>query len=69
MNRGLQKNNTSGYSGVSYHSGKQQWRARIKVGGKEIHLGWFDFKDDAIQSRLKAEDKYFGEYKDSQRHY
>ena len=63
MNRGLQSNNTSGVSGVSYHKGRCQWRARIKVKNKEYHLGWFNNKDEAIQVRKKAELKYFGEYR------
>lgn len=67
-NRGLQKNNTSGYPGVGWVKREQQWRARIKVDGKEKHLGYFNNKDDAINAKKIAEEKYFGEfsYKNSQ---
>lgn len=67
-NRGLQSNNTSGYSGVDWAKREQQWRARIKVNGKEIHLGYFNKLEDAINAKKQAEEKYFKEfsYKNSQ---
>lgn len=61
-NRGLQKNNTSGYAGVSWAKREQKWRARIKIDGKEKHLGYFSNKDDAILAKKYAEEKYFGEF-------
>ncbi len=51
------KSNTSGAMGVSFHkSGK--WRAYIKVNHKQIHLGIFDKKEDAINARKSAEVEY-----------
>lgn len=44
-NRGLQKNNTSGATGVCWHKGQQKWRAYI---GRK-HLGSFENKDEAIR--------------------
>lgn len=61
-NRGLQKNNTSGYSGVGWAKREQKWRVRIKVDGKEKHLGYFDNKNDAILAKKHAEEKYFREF-------
>ena len=61
-NRGLQKNNTSGYPGVGWAKREQKWRVRIKIDGKEKHLGYFDSIDDAIKTKKAAEEKYFGEY-------
>lgn len=61
-NRGLQKNNTSGYAGVNWAKREQKWRARIKVDGKEKHLGYFDDKNDAIAAKKYAEEKHFGEF-------
>jgi hypothetical protein len=61
-NRWLQKNNTSGYPGVSWAKREQKWRAKIKVNTKEIHLGYFDNKDDAIKAKQAAEEKYFKEF-------
>ena len=61
-NRGLQKNNTSGYAGVGWAKREQKWRARIKVDGKEMHLGFFDNRNDAIFAKKQAEERYFGEF-------
>ena len=61
-NRGLQKNNTSGYPGVNWVKREQKWRARIKVDGKEQHLGLFSDINDAIQAKKAAEEKYFKEF-------
>jgi hypothetical protein len=58
----LQKNNTSGYPGVSWAKREQKWRARIKVDGKEKHLGYFNNKDEAIRAKKYAEEKYFREF-------
>jgi len=40
-NVGLTKRNTSGFKGVSWHKGKQKWRARICHAGKVYWLGYF----------------------------
>lgn len=59
------KNNTSGAKGVSFlpkKSGVRNndgWRAYIVFKGKQIHLGVFDDKEDAIAARKAAEEKYF----------
>lgn len=59
QNRKTNVNNTSGVTGVSFKNG--YWTARIMANKKEIFLGIFDNKDDAIKARKKAEEKYFGE--------
>ena len=62
MNKGLQKNNVSGVTGVGWIKKLQKWRARITYNEKEIYLGLFANKDDAIKARLEAEKEYFGEF-------
>jgi len=52
----MKKNNTSGVTGVRYFIGK--WVARIYRNHKEIHLGRFSNKEDAINARRVAELKY-----------
>lgn len=55
----LQRNNTSGYPGVSrLRTGK--WGAYIKVNKKRIWLGTFNTVDEAIAARKAAEHKYLG---------
>ena len=61
-NVGLQKNNTSGITGVGWNRQMNKWIAQITVNYKTIYLGSFNDKEDAIKCRLMAEKKYFGEY-------
>ena len=60
-NRKINKNNTSGYTGI-----KQipcgNWTARIRANGKEIWLGSYKTKEEAIAARKAGEKKYFGEF-------
>jgi len=63
MNKCLQSNNTSGVTGVCWHSRDEKWYVRIAVDGNVINLGYFDKIENAIQVRKEAELKYFGEYR------
>ncbi len=40
-NRNIQKNNTSGYKGVSWNKNARKWQAVIKYNGTHIYLGLF----------------------------
>lgn len=62
MNRGLQSNNTSGITGVTWDKRQLKWKAQIKVNRKQINIGFFSNKEDAIRARLEAESRYFGEF-------
>lgn len=62
QNRSKGKNNTSGIIGVCWHKKHCKWEAYIKVHKKPIHLGMFENKNDAIITRLRAEQKYFNEF-------
>lgn len=62
-NRVTPSNNTSGIKGVSWRKREQKWRAYITVNHKRIELGDFINKEDAIATRKKAEEKYFGEWR------
>ena len=55
--RKIPKNNTSGVAGVSWHEKHQRWRARIRYKGKEIYLGEYKNKADAIKARKEAEER------------
>ena len=61
-NRPIQSNNTSGVIGVSWNKARKKWKARITTNHQEIHLGYFINKEDAIRTRLRAEQKYFKEF-------
>ncbi len=60
-NRWKQKNNTSGVRGVDWQ--KNRWRARITVNHKDLVLGYFTEKKEAIKARKEGENKYFKEFK------
>ena len=52
-------NNTSGQKGVFWNKATKRWQAGIKIKGKNIYLGRYVDKQDAINARLEAEEKYF----------
>lgn len=61
----LRPNKQSKYKGVIRNKQvltKITWIARIKVNGKQIHLGSFNNELDAAKAYNKAALKYFGEY-------
>lgn len=62
MNHKIRKDNKSGCSGVCWSKQRNKWKAYIGYGNKDIILGYFDNKDDAIRERMKAEVKYHGEF-------
>lgn len=61
-NHNKQRNNTSGFIGVCFHKTHCTWRAYIMINKKNINLGSFVDKEDAISARLQAEKTYFGEF-------
>jgi len=61
-NRGLQRNNTSGFIGVSWHRSYGKYRALIECGGKSIKLGRYVAPEEAARVRDKAALEYFGEF-------
>ncbi len=61
-NRGARKDCKSGYKGVSWHSQRNKWTARIKAGTKYLHLGLFEDIKDAVSAYNNAAQKYHGEF-------
>lgn len=59
-NKGLDPNNTSGKSGVSFYTKQGKWSAEIHVENRHIRLGMFVNFDDAVKAREEAELKYYG---------
>lgn len=50
LNGGMWSHNSSGIRGVSRHSQMKKWRARVKIHGKEVHLGLFPTKKLASEA-------------------
>lgn len=63
-NRKMHRGNTSGYRGVTWVEKEQKWMAYIHIDmcKKFKNLGYFENKEDAYKARLKAEEKYFGDF-------
>jgi len=61
-NQPLQCNNTSGVSGVSFYAPRGKYRARIKIGQHDIHLGYYSSFAEAVQARNVGMECMFGEY-------
>jgi hypothetical protein len=58
MNTGLLKNSLSDITGVHWCYRENKWRARIKINRKNISLGYYNCKYQAINARKLAERKY-----------
>lgn len=61
-NRGINKNNTSGFKGVSFYKRDNNYKAAITLNNKTIHLGYFDTAEEAYEEYVKAAKEYFKEF-------
>ena len=61
-NRGPQKNNTSGYKGVSWDKNSKAWRAQIKKFGKETCFGPFETALEASEAYQRAAAELHGSF-------
>lgn len=59
QNRRLQRNSTSGATGVSLHKASQRWHARIHTREGCRSLGYYDTKEQAIKARTDAERAHY----------
>ena len=61
-NTSINKSNTSGVTGIHWNKKISKWQAYIRVNRKQIHLGYFTSKTEAIRVRVHSELEIFGEY-------
>jgi hypothetical protein len=61
-NRPLQRNNTSGYRGVTWSNQNKKWYAQIYVNSKTISLGFYDDIKDAARAYNTAATERYGEF-------
>ncbi|BAE72758.1 HNH endonuclease family protein [Xanthomonas phage OP1] len=48
----------SGAQNKFWPKDEKKWRSRIKLGGKEVHLGYFNTFDEALAARAAAKVVY-----------
>jgi hypothetical protein len=61
-NKIIYSNNTSGFKGIVFDKRYNKWQARTRIDGKSICFGSFDKIEDAVEARVKAVNKIFGEF-------
>jgi hypothetical protein len=62
-NQGKQRNNTSGFKGVSrMPKSRRQWIATIGYQGKKLYLGGFNTREEAAQAYAKAAASLHGQF-------
>ncbi len=54
--------NKSGFKGVCWNAKVKKWRATIKIGNKQKHLGLFRHPYDAWLAYARAAREYYGEF-------
>lgn len=59
QNRAEQKNNTSGFKGVTWCEGRMVWRSDISIAGRQKFLGHFKDAAQAAYARAEAERVHF----------
>lgn len=57
-NQRLIETNTSGFCGVTWNKASSKWRAQVFIGTKNINLGAYDCKQEAIDRRKAANIEY-----------
>lgn len=61
-NTSSQIGKSSNYLGVGWHGSTSKWRARIKIDGKDIHLGTFGCERQAALRYNDAALSHFGQF-------
>ncbi len=62
MNQRVRSSSKSGFKGVSWHSRVGKWRACIKAGGKHVHIGYFDNREEAAIAYNKTASNEFKQF-------
>lgn len=60
QNKGMQRNNISGFIGVTWYARTSRWRAAIQVNGRQIHIGYFDTPEQASAAYQRAKGRLHG---------
>ncbi len=58
----LRRNNSSGLKGAYFFKRDQRWMSAIRVDGRQLHLGYFETKEEAHAAYITAARTYAGQY-------
>jgi len=58
----MRQHNACGFKGVHKQNKTGRWRAQLKVGYKQHHLGYFDTPEEAHQAYVAASKRLQGEF-------
>lgn len=64
-NSGLSTSNTKGLKGISYSPTRtsfKKWQAKIRFGGKRLHIGYFETPEEAASAYLRKARELHGEF-------
>jgi hypothetical protein len=62
QNRGTQRNNKSGFKGVSLNPKNHKWEVKIGANGVRRHLGFYDDPAEGFEVYCLAADMLHGEF-------
>ena len=62
FNTSSRRNSSSKYKGVIWDKSRGKWQAKIKHGGKTVHLGRFASEDTAATAYNRAAMEFYGEF-------
>lgn len=62
QNKKIPQNNTSGATGVTWHSGLRKWQASLETDGKLYYFGVHSVFEAAVAARADGQAKVFGEW-------
>jgi len=62
MNRTISPKNTSTCAGVTFDKKLNKWKVRIRINGKEKHIGYYTNFEDAVKVRKEQEDIHYKEF-------
>ncbi|WP_416729235.1 HNH endonuclease [Fictibacillus sp. JL2B1089] len=58
QNKRINKNNSTGFRGVTFNHENQKWRARVQVNKQSLHLGYFNSVSEAAFAVKKARKEF-----------
>jgi hypothetical protein len=61
-NKRKQRNNISGFKGVSFNKKMNRWKGQLEINGKSIYLGFYTDPIDAAKAYDEAARKYYGNF-------